>query len=170
MDNIIIVPKKGGKSRVSIDFSDLNKAYPKNSFLLLKIDLIVDATLMHKFLNFMDAFSGYHQIQMHPLDSKKTYFITERGLYYYKVMPFRLKNIGATYQILTSKMFKYLIRDTMEVYINDILVKSLKAADHIAYLEKTFKILQQHYMMLNLSKCVFGVSSEKFLGFLVTKP
>ena len=74
---------------------------------------------------------------MHPPDIKKTSFITERGLYCYKVMPFRLKNAGVTYQMLVNKMFKDLIRDTMEVYIDDMLVKSLKAVDQSPIWKKT---------------------------------
>ena len=78
---------------------------------------------------------------MHPPDVEKTYFIMERGLYYFKVMPFGLKNAGATYQRLVNKMFKEMIGKTMEVYIDDMLVKSLKAADHVAHLEEMFVIL-----------------------------
>ena len=93
----------------------------------------------------------------------------ERDLYCYKVMPFNLKNAGTTYQRLVNKMFKELIGKTMEVYIDDMLVKSVEAANHIAHLEEAFDILRKHRMMLNPSKCIFGVSSGKFLGFLVTK-
>ena len=167
--NVVVAPKKGKKWRVCVDFPDLNKACPKYNFPLPKIDLIVDATSKHEFLNFMDAFYGYHQIKMHPPDVKKTSFITEMGLYCYKIMPFGLKIAGATYQRLVNKIFKELIRKTMEVYIYDMLVKSLKAADHIAHLEEVFGILWKHRMMLNPSKCIFGVSSGKFFGFLVTK-
>ena len=99
-----------------------------------KIDLIMDATSKHELLNFMDAFSGYHQIKMHPPDVEKTSFITERGLYCYKVMPFGLKNAGATCQRLVNKMIKKMIGKTMEVYIDDMLVKSLKVAYHIVHL------------------------------------
>ena len=93
----------------------------------------------------------------------------ERGLYCYKVMPFGLKNTRATYQILVNKMFKEMMGKTMEVYMNDILVRSLKSIDHIAHLAETFGILQSHRMMLNPSKCIFNISLGKFLGFLVTK-
>ena len=85
-----------------VDFTDLNKACPKDSFPLSKIDLIVDATSKHELLNFLDAFSGYHQIKMHPHDIEKTSFITKRGMYYYKVMPFGLKNSRTTYQRLVK--------------------------------------------------------------------
>ncbi|GFS40591.1 hypothetical protein Acr_00g0069450 [Actinidia rufa] len=112
---------------------------------------------------------GKWRIKMYPPDIEKTSFITEQGLYCYKVMPFGLKNAGATYQRLVNKMFKEQIEKTMEVYIDDMLVKSLRSSDHIAHLEEAFSILRHHRMMLNPSKCIFGVSSGKFLGFLVTK-
>ena len=115
----------------------------------------------------MDTFLRYHQIKMYPPDVEKTYFITKKELYCYKVMVFELKNVRATYQRLVNKMFKEMIGKTTKVYIDDILVKSLKAADNIAHLEKAFGILWKHRMIL--SKVIFGVSSGKFLGFLVTK-
>ncbi|GFZ03434.1 hypothetical protein Acr_16g0000580 [Actinidia rufa] len=167
--NVVVAPLKGGKWRVCVDFTDLNKACPKDSFPLPKIDLIVDATSKHELLSFMDAFLGYHQIKMYPPDIEKTSFITERGLYCYKVIPFGLKNARATYQRLVNKMFKEQIGKTMEVYIDDMLVKSLRSPDHIAHLEEAFSILRRHQMMLNPSKCIFVVSSGKCLGFLVTK-
>ena len=90
------------------------------------------------------------------------------AIYCYKVTPFGLKNVGATFQRLVNKIFKKLIGKTMEVYIDDMLVKSLKALENIAHLEEAFSVLRKHRMMLNPSKCIFGVSSGKFLGFLVT--
>ena len=169
MANVVVTPKKGKKWRVCVDFTDLNKAYPKDSFPLPKIDLIVDATSKHDLFSFMDAFSGYHQIKMHPPDIEKMSFITKRRLYCYKVIAVGLKNAGATYQRLVKRMFKEIIEKTMEVYIDDKMVKSLKASDHITHLEEMFGVLRKHRMMLNPFKCIFGVSSGKFLGFLVTK-
>ena len=80
-----------------IDFTDLNKACPKDSFPLPHIIMLVDATAGHELLSFMDAFLGYNQILMHPYNQEKATFITERGIFYYKLMPFELKNAGATY-------------------------------------------------------------------------
>ena len=94
--NVVLVKKANGKWRLCIDFTDVNKACPKDNFPLQRIDLIVDATADHE-LSFMDAFSGYNQIGMDPDDQEKTLFITAQGTYCYRVMPFRLKNAGATY-------------------------------------------------------------------------
>ena len=115
----------------------------------------------------MDAFSGYNQINMDPDDQEKTSFVTGQGTYCYRVMPFGLKNAGATYQRLVNRMFQNQIGTTMEVYIDDMLVKSTTAELHIAHLSKAFQILRTYNMKLNPAKCAFGVSAEKFLGFIV---
>ena len=122
--NVVVVPKKGGKWRVCVDYTDLNDVCPKYSFPLPRIDQIVDASSGHGMLSFLDAFSGYHQIPMYPPDVEKTSFITAHRLFCYNVIPFRLKNAGATYQRLVTKMFRPLLGKTMEVYIDDMLVKS----------------------------------------------
>ena len=103
--NVVMVKKANGKWRMSIDFTDLNKAYPKDSYPLPRIDQLVDSTAGHKLLSFMDAFSGYNQIKMDEADQEKTSFITSQGLFCYKVMPFGLKNAGATNQRLVNHMF-----------------------------------------------------------------
>ena len=104
---------------------------------------------------------------MDPDDQEKTSFVTGQGTYCYRVMPFRLKNAGATYQRLVNKMFQKQIGASMEVYIDDMLVKSTTAELHIAYLSEAFQILREYNMKLNPAKCAFGVSAEKFLGFIV---
>ena len=152
-----------------MDFTDLNKACPNDSFPLPRIDQLVDSTAGHKLLTFMDAFSGYNQIKMAEEDQEKTAFITSQGLYCYKVMPFRLKNAGATYQRLVNKMFNRQIGRNMEVYMDDMFVKSKEKLAHLDNLRETFATLKQYQMKLNLSKCVFGVASSKFLGFMVSQ-
>ena len=152
-----------------MDYTDLNDACPKDSFPLPRIDQIVDASTGHGMLSFLDAFSGYHQILMHPPDAEKTSFITPHGLYCYNVMPFGLKNARATYQRLVTKIFRPLLGRTMEVYIDDMLVKSKQRPDHAAHLQQTFDLLREYDMKLNPLKCAFGVSAERFLGFMVTQ-
>ena len=107
-----------------VNFIDLNKVCPKDSFLLPRIDQLVDLTTGHKLLTFMDAFLGYNQIVMDEADQEKTFFITSRELFCYKVMPFELKNAGATYQRLMNRMFHDQIGKNIEIYIDDMLVKS----------------------------------------------
>ncbi|RVX08731.1 Transposon Ty3-I Gag-Pol polyprotein [Vitis vinifera] len=140
--NVVVVPKKEGKWRVCVDYTNLNNACPKDSFPLPRIDQIVDSTSGQGMLSFLDAFSGYHQIPMSPDDEEKTAFITPHGLYCYKVMPFGLKNAGATYQRLMTKIFKPLIGRSVEVYIDDIVVKSKTREQHILHLQEVFYLLR----------------------------
>jgi hypothetical protein len=97
LSNTVVVKKKNGKWRVCVDFTDLNKACPKDPFPLPKIDHLVDSTAGHERMSFLDAFQGYHQIALRKEDQEKTAFITPQGVFCYKVMPFGLKNAGATY-------------------------------------------------------------------------
>ena len=103
--NVVMVKKASGKWRMCVDFTDLNKACPKDSYPLPQVDILVDSTARHQLLSFMDAFSGYNQIRMHEDDQEKTSFVTSQGLFCYRVMPFGLKNAGVTYQRLMNKMF-----------------------------------------------------------------
>jgi hypothetical protein len=143
--NVVLVKKSNGKWKMCVDFTDLNKACPKDSFPLPRIDLLVDSTAGHELLSFMDAFSGYNQIYMEEADQEKIAFITDRGLYCYKMMPFGLKNAGATYQRLVNQMFQSQIGRNIEVYVDDLLVKSVRANRLIEDLRETFRTLRvQH--------------------------
>ncbi|KAI5341938.1 hypothetical protein L3X38_009813 [Prunus dulcis] len=167
--NVVMVRKPRNGWGMCVDYTNLNRACPKDSFPLPCIDQLVDATAGHALLSFMDAYLGYNQIFMHPEDQAHTSFITDRGLYCYKVMPFGLKNAGATYQRLVNHLFAPLIGNTMEVYVDDMLVKSRTADQHIPNLSAMFTILKQYKMRLNPTKCAFGVASGKFLGFMISQ-
>ena len=151
-----------------VDFTDLNKVCPKDNYPLPRVDQLVDSTAGHRLLSFMDAFSGYNQIRMDETDQEKTSFVTSQGLFCYKVMPFGLKNAGATYQRLVNHMFRLQIGWNVEVYVDDMLVKSQDEEIHLDDLHETFDTLRQYNMKLNPSKCAFRVSSGKFLGFMVS--
>ena len=120
-------------------------------------------------LSFLDAFSDYHQILIFHSKQEKKAFITPQGLYCYHVMSVGLKNVSATYQRLMTKIFKPLMGQRMEVYIDDIVVKSKTRAEHVQHLEKAFGLMQKYNMKLNPLKCAFSVNAGKFLGFLVTQ-
>ena len=115
----------------------------------------------------MDAFLGYIQIRMDPNDQEKTSFVTGQGTYCYQVMPFGLKNAGATYQRLVNRMFQKHIGASMKVYIDDMLVKSVKAELHVDHLDESFQVLKDYNIKLNPTKCAIGVSTGMFLGFIV---
>ena len=124
LGNVIPVPKKDGKVKVCVDFRDLNKASPKDDFPLPHIDMLVDSTTWHPMLSFMDGFSRYNQILMAPEDMEKTSFINKWGTYCYRVMPFGLKNAGATYQRAATTLFHDMMHRDVEVYVDDMIVKS----------------------------------------------
>ena len=133
-----------------------------------KIDQLVDATVGHPRMSFLDAFQGYHQILLALDDQEKTAFVTLVGNYHYKVMPFGLKNAGSTYQKMMTRMFESLLGKNMEIYIDDMVVKSKKVSEHLGDLQVVFEILRSYKLHLNASKCSFGVGSGKFLGYMVT--
>ena len=142
LTNVVLVKKANGKWRMCVDFMNLNKACPKDSFPLPRIDQLVDSTARHKLLTFMDTFSGYNQIKMTKEDQEKTAFIMSQGLYCYKIMPFGLKNAGATYHRLVNKMFSKQISRNMEVYVDDMLVKSKEELTHLDDLKEMFATLK----------------------------
>ena len=133
-----------------------------------QIDQLVDATVGHPRMSFLDAFQGYHQIPLALEDQENTAFVTPTGNYHYKVMPFDLKNTRSTYQKMMTKMFEPQLGKNIEVYIDDMLVKSKVVSEHVGDLESIFEILREHKLRLNASKCSFSVGSGKFLGYMVT--
>ena len=159
-----MVKKKNEKWRVCVDFTDLNKACPKDPFPLPRIDQLVDATVGHPRMSFLDAFQVYRQIPLALNDQEKTSFVTPVENYHYKVMPFDLKNAGSTYQRMMTKIFEAQMGKNIEVYIDDLVVKSKIVSELIGDLTNIFKILKEHKLRLNDSKCSFGVGSGKFLA------
>ena len=117
--------------------------------------------------SFMDGFSGYNQIRMAEVDAEKTAFRTPLGNFFYKVMPFGLKNAGATYQRAMKTIYHDLIHHIVEDYVDDLVVKSRKEEDHIKHLKMVFKRCCKFKMRMNHLKFALGVTARKFLGFLV---
>ncbi|KAJ8644667.1 hypothetical protein MRB53_006415 [Persea americana] len=122
---------KNGQIRVCIDYRDLNNACPKDEFMLPIPEVMIDNTCRFKRMTFMDGFSGYNQIKMHPEDERHTSFRTPFGVYCYTVMPFGLKNAGATYQRAMMKIFQDMQHKTVECYVDDLAVKSKRKEDHL---------------------------------------
>ena len=133
-----------------------------------KIDQLVDATYGHPRMSFLNAFQGYHQIALAVEDQEKMAFISPDANYYNTVMPFGLKNVAATYQRIMTRMFWDKIGRTIEVYIDNMMVKSKQEKRHIEDLQGVFEVLRQHKSHLNSDKCAFGVGAGKFLGYLIT--
>ena len=123
-----------------MDFTDLNKACPKDPFPIPRIDQLVNATMGHPRMSFLDAFQGYHQIPLALGDQEKTTFVTPTKNYHYKVMPFGLKNAMSTYQRMMIRIFKPQLGKNIKIYIDDIVVKSKLGSEHINDLGYIFKI------------------------------
>jgi len=152
-----------------VDYRDLNKACPKDAYPLPNIDRLVDGAAGNKVLSFLDAYSGYNQIPMAASDMKKTAFIIDDANYFYRVMPFGLKNAEATYQRLMEKVFSHSMGKSVEVYVDDMVVKSPSHHQHAQDLSTVFSALRQYNLRLNPDKCIFGVDRGKFLGFMLTQ-
>jgi len=168
ISNVVPVYKKNGKLRVCIDFRNLNKATPMDGYPMPVADLLVDAVAGHRIISFMDGNAGYNQIFMAEEDIPKTVFRCPGhvGLFEWIVMTFGLKNAGATCQRAMNFIFHEFIGKLVEIYIDDVVVKSEDFAKHLAGLRKV-ECTRKHGLKMNPNKCAFGVSAGQFLGFMV---
>ena len=128
----------------------------------------MDATVGHPRMSFLDVFQGYNQIPLALDDQEKTAFVTPIGNYHYKVIPFDLKNAGSTYQRMMTRMFESQLGKNIEIYIDDMVVKSKVVSEHLGDLGDILEVLRKYKLHLNTSKCSFGVRLSKFLGYMVT--
>ena len=167
--NVVPVPKKDGKIRVCVDYRNLNRASPKDNFPLPNIHILIDNCAGKEIGSFVDCYAGYHQILMDEEDAEKTAFITPWGTYCYRVMSFGLKNAGATYMRAMTTVFHDMIHKEIEVYVDDVIIKSKHQADHVEDLRKFFWRLRRYNLKLNPAKCAFGVPSGKLFGFIVSR-
>ncbi|PKA48595.1 RNA-directed DNA polymerase like [Apostasia shenzhenica] len=151
-----------------VDFIDLNKVCPKDFYPLPKIERLVDSSAGYTMMSFLDAFSGYHQIQIVEQDDKHISFITDHGTFCYTVLPFDLKNTGATYQRMINTIFRRQTGCNMEAYVDDLLIKSQSGVDHLEVLRETLETYRAHNIRLNPSKSIFGAAYRKFLGHMVS--
>ncbi|GJZ08859.1 reverse transcriptase domain-containing protein [Tanacetum coccineum] len=157
LSNPVIVKKHDDSWRMCVDFKDLNKVCPKDGYPLPEIDWKVESLCGFPFKCFLDAYKGYHQIQMAKEDEEKTSFITSQGIYCYTKMPFGLRNAGATYQRFVDKAFHKQIGRNLEVYVDDLVIKS-RTKD---------EIVRDRRNIQNSKKCTFGVEEGMFLGYTV---
>ena len=162
--NIVPVVKKNGKLRVCVDFRDLNATTPKDMYVMAIADMLIDSTTNNELLSFMDGFFGYNQILIDVDDISKTAFRCHGslGTFEWLVMPFGLKNAGATYQRVMNTIFHDMLGHHIEIYINDIVVKPKKVVEHVNHLRKSFERMRLHQLKLNSLKCAFGVQAGIF--------
>jgi hypothetical protein len=155
--NVVMIQKKSGKWRMCIDFTNLNKACPKDNFPLPWIDKIVDSAAGCEVMSLLDCFSSYHQIYMKVEDKASTSFITPFGTYCFIRMPEGLKNTGSTFSRLTKTVLESQVGCNIFTYVDDIVVASKNKEDHLADLAETFANMRDARLRLNPEKCVFGV-------------
>ncbi len=169
ISSIVPVEKKDGRWRVCVDFRDLNRATPKDEYPMPVAETLINAAAGHKILSFMDGNAGYNQIFMAPEDIHKTAFRVPGavGLFEYIVMTFGLKNAGATYQRAMNYIFHDLIGKLVEIYIDDVVVKSTSIEGHLEDLRQILERTRRFGLRMNPKKCAFGVTAGQFLGFLV---
>ncbi|PNY14157.1 retrotransposon protein putative unclassified [Trifolium pratense] len=169
--NIVPVIKKNGSLRICIDFRDLNNATPKDEYSMPVAEMLIDSATGFEYLSMLDGYSGYNQIFIAEEDVAKTAFRCPGalGTYEWVVMPFGLKNAGATYQRAMNSIFHDFIDTFMQVYIDDIIVKSASQDDHLLCLRKSFERMRKYGLKMNPLKCAFCVHAGDFLGFVVHK-
>ncbi|GJZ52860.1 reverse transcriptase domain-containing protein [Tanacetum coccineum] len=161
LSNPVMVKKHDDSWRTCVDFKDLNKAYPKDGYPLPEIDWKAESLCGFPFKCFLDAYKGYHQIQMAKEDEEKTVFITSKGIFCYTKMPFGLRNTGVTYQRLVDKAFHKQIGRNLEVYVDDLVIKSRTKDEIVRDIEETFKTLREINMKLNPKKSRRGVQANE---------
>nr|GEZ30613.1 reverse transcriptase domain-containing protein [Tanacetum cinerariifolium] len=168
LSNPVMVKKHDVSWRMCVDFTDLNKACPQDCYPLPEIDWKEESLCGYPFKCFLDAYKGYHQIQLAEADEEKTAFHTGQGVYCYTKMPFGLKNAGATYQRLMDKAFESQVERNIEVYVDDLVVKSYTEAEMMRDIEETFRTLRK-----TLKKCIkksdFRWTAEAEQAFLQLK-
>ncbi|GJR56922.1 reverse transcriptase domain-containing protein [Tanacetum coccineum] len=157
-----MVKKSDGSWRMCVDFTDLNKACPQDCYPLPEIDWKVESLCGYPFKCFLDAYKGYHQIQMAKDDEEKTAFHISQGVYCYTKMPFGLKNAGATYQRLVDNAFEGQVGRNLEVYVDDLVIKSHTEDELVRDIVETFRALRKINMKLNPKKCTFGATEGMF--------
>jgi hypothetical protein len=170
VSNIVPVEKKGtGKIRICVDFRNLNRATPKDEYPMLVADMLINSASGNKVISFLDGNAGYNQIFMAREDVHKIAFQCPGfvGLFEWIVMTFGLKNAGATYQRAMNLIFHDLLGKVMEVYIDDVVIKSVIFERHLADLRMTLERMKKYGLRMNPFKCAFGVSAGRFLGFIV---
>ncbi|GJR21898.1 reverse transcriptase domain-containing protein [Tanacetum coccineum] len=168
ISNPVLVKKVDGTWRMCIHFKNVNSACPKDYYPLPEINLKIEAVMRFPFKCFLDAYKGYHQIQMAKEDKEKTAFYTDQGTYCYNKMPFVLKNTRATYQRLVDSAFQAQLGRNLEAYVDDMVIKSKTKQEMIMDIAETFNNLRKVNMKLNPKKCSFGVNEGKFFSDMVT--
>jgi len=166
---MVPVRKKNGDIQICIDFRNLNKASLKDNFPLPTMEQILQSLAGSELISFLDGFSRYNQVLVHPDDQLKTTFRTKWGTYAYQKMPFGLINAGAAFQRAMDIAFKGLINRTVVIYLDDITVFSKERSSHLQHLNQILQRCKRYGISLNPKKSFFALDQGKLLGFIVSK-
>jgi hypothetical protein len=167
--NVVMVPKKNGNMRMCIDFTELNKACPKDPYPLPRIEIIIDQAASCEMLSLLDCFSGYHQVWMRREDEAKTGFTPPFGIFCFVRMPEGLRNAGPTFNRMMKLILGSKLGHNTSAYVDDIVIMSEKEQDHIADLTETFDNMRRNRLKLNPEKCIFDIRKGQLLGCMVSK-
>jgi hypothetical protein len=167
--NVVMVPKKNGNMRMCIDFTELNKACPKDPYPLPRIDVIIDQAAGCDMLSLLDCFSGYHQVWMRREDEAKTGFTTPFGIFCFVRMPEGLRNARSTFNRMMKLILGKQLGRNASAYVDDIVTMSEREKDHIADLTETFDNMRRNGLKLNPEKCIFSIQRGQLLGCMVYK-
>jgi hypothetical protein len=161
--------KNTWKIRICIDLRNLNKATMKDKYPMLIANMLINSVSGNRMISFLDSNAGYNKIFMAEEDVSKTAFhcLGFVGLFEWVVMAFSLKNAGATYQRMMNLIFHDLLGFLLEIYIDEVVIKSTIFDDHMADLRMAFERMKKYGLRMNPMKCVFRVSANRFLGFIV---
>lgn len=164
-----LVRKVANKLHMCMDFTNLNATCPKDLYPFPNIEHVIDGSLGYRMLSFTDTYYGYNQIWIDPLDDLKMAFMSNHDNYDYISMPFGLKNSSSTYQRLIDLMFSHQIRENLEVYVDDMIIKTFEECSHTVDLEDILQFVKKYNIRLNIAKFSFGVQAGKFIGFMLKK-
>jgi hypothetical protein len=167
--NVVMVPKKNGNMRMCIDFTELNKACPKDPYPLPRIDIIIDQSAGCEMLSLLDCFSGYHQVWMRREDEAKTGFTTPFDIFCFVRMPEGLCNVRPTFNRMMKLILGSQLGRNASAYVDDIVIMSEKERNHIADLTETFDNMRRNRLKLSPRKCIFGIRNGQLLGCMVSK-
>jgi len=162
------IRKKNGDIRICIDFRNINKASQKDNFPLPTVEKTLHSVAGSELMSFLDGFSGYNQILLHPDDRLEITFKTKWRTYAYQKMPFRLINARATFQREMDIVFKGLINKPVVINLDDIIVFSKKISNHLYDLKQIFDRCKRYGISLNPKKSFFALDQGKLLGFIVS--
>ena len=165
---ILFVTKKDGSLRMVIDYRALNKITIRNRYPLPRIDDLLNQLQGAKYFSSMDLLSGYHQVPLHPSDVPKTTFRTPMGSFQFKVLSMGLTNAPSTFVHVMNNVFTGLLRKSVLVYLDDILVFSKTEEEHLQHVKQVLEVLRNHRLYAKLSKCEFGKKELNFLGHVVS--